>query len=160
MAVVLRVMDGGRIAVCWHAARPEGGRAWLTFHDITTPGRRNRGAPRFRAITRSTRWLAGTGRCGANEARFLHHHGRAVLLVAGRQRAPDRRDGAPRGEQLARVGRAAAEALLHHLVCDARALRRGLRRLDAEGPGHADHQLREDRRLRPALLDGASAAVV
>ncbi len=53
---------------------------------------------------------------------------------------------------------AAAQAVLHHLVRGAGALRRRLRRLDAQGPGDVDHQRDQGLRLLADVLQRAPAA--
>src|SRR6187549_2554026 len=67
--------------------------------------------------------------------RFFHHHGGAVFLVVGRQRAARGRDRDTCNARFASMADADAEALFHRLVRRAGAVRWRVRRRDAQGPG-------------------------
>ncbi len=94
----------------------------------------------------------------AHEPRLLHHHGRAVLLVAGRQRAADFRDRAAARDRRTGVDDADAEAVLRRVLRRAGGLRRRLRRLVPQGQGHVHHEPDQDRRLPPDAVRRPPAA--
>ena len=131
----------GRLAQTWYKAR-----AARRSPIITTPtGALRSGSHQ---VAGNVPALAAYGTPRGNEGRFLHDHGGAVFLVARRQRAADRRHRARSSDSSEPEWMTPAlQAVLRGVLRRAGAAGRRVRRLDAQGPGHAHHQRDQGGRL-------------